>query len=206
MSEKAEPKIIVKLLLLGDSSVGKTSIIIKYISNKFMDTNIATLGVDYMDKTVDYNNLKVFLQIWDTSGEEKFRSITRNFYRNADGLLVVFDLTCRESFNHVKNWINEAKEHKNDIKTILVGNKLDLEDEREVDKETALKFAEKNNLKYLETSAKNGKNINNSFKEMIALILNDKTEQEIKKEFTKSDSSISINSGKDGKKIKKSCC
>ena len=206
MSEKAEPKIIVKLLLLGDSSVGKTSIIIKYISNKFMDTNIATLGVDYMDKTVDYNNLKVFLQIWDTSGEEKFRSITRNFYRNADGLLVVFDLTCKESFNHVKNWINEAKEHKNDIKTILVGNKLDLEDEREVDKETALKFAGKNNLKYLETSAKNGKNINNSFKEMIALILNDKTEQEIKKEFTKSDSSISINSGKDEKKIKKSCC
>ena len=206
MSEKAEPKIIVKLSLLGDSSVGKTSIIIKYISNKFMDTNIATLGVDYMDKTVDYNNLKVFLQIWDTSGEEKFCSITRNFYRNADGLLVVFDLTCKESFNHVKNWINEAKEHKNDIKTILVGNKLDLEDEREVDKETALKFAEKNNLKYLETSAKNGKNINNSFKEMIALILNDKTEQEIKKEFTKSDSSISINSGKDGKKIKKSCC
>ena len=206
MSEKAEPKIIVKLLLLGDSSVGKTSIIIKYISNKFMDTNIATLGVDYMDKTVDYNNLKVFLQIWDTSGEEKFRSITRNFYRNADGLLVVFDLTCKESFNHVKNWINEAKEHKNDIKTILVGNKLDLEDEREVDKETALKFAEKNNLKYLETSAKNGKNINNSFKEMIALILNDKTEKEIKKEFTKSDSSISINSGKDEKKIKKSCC
>ena len=206
MSEKAEPKIIVKLLLLGDSSVGKTSIIIKYISNKFMDTNIATLGVDYMDKTVDYNNLKVFLQIWDTSGEEKFRSITRNFYRNADGLLVVFDLTCKESFNHVKNWINEAKEHKNDIKTILVGNKLDLEDEREVDKETALKFAEKNNLKYLETSAKNGKNINNSFKEMIALILNDKTEQEIKKEFTKSDSSISINSGKDEKKIKQSCC
>ena len=206
MSEKAEPKIIVKLLLLGDSSVGKTSIIIKYISNKFMDTNIATLGVDYMDKTVDYNNLKVFLQIWDTSGEEKFRSITRNFYRNADGLLVVFDLTCKESFNHVKNWINEAKEHKNDIKTILVGNKLDLEDEREVDKETALKFAEKNNLKYLETSAKNGKNINNSFKEMIALILNDKTEQEIKKEFTKSDSSISMDSGKDGKKIKKSCC
>ena len=206
MSEKAEPKIIVKLLLLGDSSVGKTSIIIKYISNKFMDTNIATLGVDYMDKTVDYNNLKVFLQIWDTSGEEKFRSITRNFYRNADGLLVVFDLTCKESFNHVKNWLNEAKEHKNDIKTILVGNKLDLEDEREVNKETALKFAEKNNLKYLETSAKNGKNINNSFKEMISLILNDKTEQEIKKEFTKSDSSISINSGKDGKKIKKSCC
>ena len=206
MSEKAEPKIIVKLLLLGDSSVGKTSIIIKYISNKFMDTNIATLGVDYMDKTVDYNNLKVFLQIWDTSGEEKFRSITRNFYRNADGLLVVFDLTCKESFNHVKNWINEAKEHKNDIKTILVGNKLDLEDEREVDKETVLKFAEKNNLKYLETSAKNGKNINNSFKEMIALILNDKTEQEIKKEFTKLDSSISINSGKDGKKIKTSCC
>ena len=206
MSEKAKPKIIVKLLLLGDSSVGKTSIIIKYISNKFMDTNIATLGVDYMDKTVDYNNLKVFLQIWDTSGEEKFRSITRNFYRNADGLLVVFDLTCKESFNHVKNWINEAKEHKNDIKTILVGNKLDLEDEREVDKETALKFAEKNNLKYLETSAKNGKNINNSFKEMIALILNDKTEQKKKKEFTKSDSSISINSGKDGKKIKKSCC
>ena len=202
MSEKAEPKIIVKLLLLGDSSVGKTSIIIKYISNKFMDTNIATLGVDYMDKTVDYNNLKVFLQIWDTSGEEKYRSITKSYYKNAEGLLVIFDITNEESFNHVKNWINEAKDNNSDIKIILIGNKLDFENERKVAQERALKFAENNSLQYFETSAKNGKNIHKSFKAMIDLILEGKSEQEILNELKKPQKTVSVN---DDKK-KKSCC
>ena len=206
MSEKAEPKIIVKLLLLGDSSVGKTSIIIKYISNKFMDTNIATLGVDYMDKTVDYNNLKVFLQIWDTSGEEKFRSITRNFYRNADGLLVVFDLTKKESYDHIRSWINEAKENNDKLKTILIGNKLDLKDERIVAIDVAKQFAEKNNLKYIETSAKDGTNINESFQAIIDLLFDGKSSEEILHEFTKQDSSLSVVNDSMEVKKKKACC
>ena len=106
MSSNNEIKLTIRLLLLGDSSVGKTSILNKYIANKFIENNIATLGVEYMDKTVDYNNFKIKLQIWDTSGEEKYRSITKSYYKNAEGLLVIFDITNEESFNHVKNWIN----------------------------------------------------------------------------------------------------
>ena len=157
MSSNNEIKLTIKLLLLGDSSVGKTSILNKYIANKFIENNIATLGVEYMDKTVDYNNFKIKLQIWDTSGEEKYRSITKSYYKNAEGLLVIFDITNEESFNHVKNWINEAKDNNSDIKIILVGNKIDFENERKVAKERAIKFAENNNLQYFETSAKMGK-------------------------------------------------
>ena len=105
MNSEQEAQIVLKLLLLGDSSVGKTSILNKYISNKFDESSISTVGVDYMDKIIDYNKFKIKLQIWDTSGEEKFRTITKNFYRNADGLLVVFDLTKKESFSHVQSWI-----------------------------------------------------------------------------------------------------
>ena len=105
MNSEQEAQIVLKLLLLGDSSVGKTSILLKYISNKFDESSISTVGVDYMDKIIDYNKFKIKLQIWDTSGEEKFRTITKNFYRNADGLLVVFDLTKKESYDHVGSWI-----------------------------------------------------------------------------------------------------
>ena len=105
MDSGKEPQINVKLLLLGDSTVGKTSILVKYINNKFEDSCVATVGVDYMDKILNYKNLIIKLQIWDTSGEEKFRSMTRNFYRNADGIFIVFDLTKKTTFDHVKIWI-----------------------------------------------------------------------------------------------------
>jgi len=202
MSSNNEIKLTIKLLLLGDSSVGKTSILNKYIANKFIENNIATLGVEYMDKTVDYNNFKIKLQIWDTSGEEKYRSITKSYYKNAEGLLVIFDITNEESFNHVKNWINEAKDNNSDIKIILVGNKLDFENERKVTEERAKKFAENNSLQYFETSAKNGKNIHKSFKAMIDLILEGKSEQDILNELKKPQKTVSVN---DDKK-KKSCC
>ena len=202
MSSNNEIKLTIRLLLLGDSSVGKTSILNKYIANKFIENNIATLGVEYMDKTVDYNNFKIKLQIWDTSGEEKYRSITKSYYKNAEGLLVIFDITNEESFNHVKNWINEAKDNNSDIKIILVGNKLDFENERKVAKDRAIKFAENNSLQYFETSAKSGKNIHKSFKAMIDLILDGKSEQDILNEFKKPQKTVSVN---DDKK-KKSCC
>ena len=202
MSDNAPTKIIIKLLLLGDSSVGKTCIINKYIFDKFEESHLSTLGIDYMDKLVDYKNYKIKLQIWDTSGEEKYRSITKNFYKNADGLFVIFDLTNEDSFNHVKNWINEAKDNKSDIKMILIGNKSDSEDERKVDKDRALKFSEENNLQYFETSAKNGKNIHKSFISMIDLILDGKSEQDILNELKKPQKTVSVN---DDKK-KKSCC
>ena len=207
MNSEQEAQIVLKLLLLGDSSVGKTSILLKYISNKFDESSISTVGVDYMDKIIDYNKFKIKLQIWDTSGEEKFRTITKNFYRNADGLLVVFDLTRKETYDHVRGWINEAKENNDKIKTILIGNKLDLKDERKVENGVAKQFAEKNSLKYLETSAKDGVNISESFKAMIDLLFDGKSEEEILNEFKKQDSSLSVvDDSIEVKNKKKACC
>ena len=206
MNSEQEAQIVLKLLLLGDSSVGKTSILNNYISNKFDESSISTVGVDYMDKIIDYNKFKIKLQIWDTSGEEKFRTITKNFYRNADGLLVVFDLTKKESYDHIKSWINEAKENNDKLKTILIGNKLDLKDERIVAIDVAKQFAEKNNLKYIETSAKDGTNINESFQAIIDLLFDGKSSEEILHEFTKQDSSLSVVDDSMEVKKKKSCC
>ena len=206
MNSEQEAQIVLKLLLLGDSSVGKTSILLKYISNKFDDSSISTVGVDYMDKIIDYNKFKIKLQIWDTSGEEKFRTITKNFYRNADGLLVVFDLTKKESYDHIRSWINEAKENNDKLKTILIGNKLDLKDERMVTIDVAKQFAEKNNLKYIETSAKDGTNINESFQAIIDLLFDGKSSEEILHEFTKQDSSLSVVDDSMEVKKKKACC
>ena len=206
MNSEQEAQIVLKLLLLGDSSVGKTSILLKYISNKFDESSISTVGVDYMDKIIDYNKFKIKLQIWDTSGEEKFRTITKNFYRNADGLLVVFDLTKKESYDHIRSWINEAKENNDKLKTLLIGNKLDLKDERIVAIDVAKQFAEKNNLKYIETSAKDGTNINESFQAIIDLLFDGKSSEEILHEFTKQDSSLSVVDDSMEVKKKKSCC
>ena len=206
MNSEQEPQIVFKILLLGDSSVGKTSILLKYISNKFDESSISTVGVDYMDKIIDYNKFKIKLQIWDTSGEEKFRTITKNFYRNADGLLVVFDLTKKESYDHIRSWINEAKENNDKLKTILIGNKLDLKDERIVAIDVAKQFAEKNNLKYIETSAKDGTNINESFQAIIDLLFDGKSSEEILHEFTKQDSSLSVVDDSMEVKKKKACC
>ena len=206
MNSEQEAQIVLKLLLLGDSSVGKTSILNKYISNKFDESSISTVGVDYMDKIIDYNKFKIKLQIWDTSGEEKFRTITKNFYRNADGLLVVFDLTKKESYDHIRSWINEAKENNDKLKTILIGNKLDLKDERIVAIDVAKQFAEKNNLKYIETSAKDGTNINESFQAIIDLLFDGKSSEEILHEFTKQDSSLSVVDDSMEVKKKKACC
>ena len=206
MNSEQEAQIVLKLLLLGDSSVGKTSILLKYISNKFDESSISTVGVDYMDKIIDYNKFKIKLQIWDTSGEEKFRTITKNFYRNADGLLVVFDLTKKESYDHIRSWINEAKENNDKLKTILIGNKLDLKDERIVAIDVAKQFAEKNNLKYIETSAKDGTNINESFQAIIDLLFDGKSSEEILHEFTKQDSSLSVVDDSMEIKKKKACC
>ena len=205
-TEKNYPQIVLKLLILGDSSVGKTCILLKYVDNKFEESNIATVGVDYMDKMIEYKNFNIKLQIWDTSGEEKYRSITKNFYRNADGLFVVFDLTRKVTYERIKDWINEAEEYNKGIKKILIGNKLDLENKREVKKDSAENFAKKNNLKYIETSAKDGTNIKESFDEIIELILGGKNEQDIVNEYTQHDSSLSVNTDGDNKNKKKQCC
>ena len=197
-----------KILLVGDSAVGKTTLILKYVDGKFSDSHITTIGVEYKDKEITVNNRKINLQIWDTSGQERYRSITKNFYRNAHGIIFVFDVTNQTSFDHLKDWLNSSNECDIDFKKIIVGNKIDLND-RVVNKETMEFFAEKNQIKKsFETSAKDGTNVDLIFKEMAELILANKTDEEINQEFLVRPHASSTLS-KDSENLepeKKKCC
>ena len=210
MTDAKEADITLKLLLLGDTSVGKTSILTNYNENKFDKDTIGTIGVEYVYKTITYKNMKIKLQLWDTSGEERFRTITKNFYRNADGLFLVFDLTREDTFNNIINWLSDVKEYNPDLKILLLGNKLDLINERKISTERAANLATKHNLQYLEVSAKDGTNTQKSFEALINLIFKDKLEQEILAEFAHKETSFTIDSNssiknKNGNK-RKSCC
>ena len=165
----------IKIGLLGNSGVGKTSLIRRFVVDKYEDNFISTIGVDYFDKELIINNKKIKLLIQDSSGQERFRSISKNYYKNVNGMIFVFDVTNSESFNEgIKYWLTECDNEIKDCKKILVGNKIDLrEDMRGINQEKAQKFAESKQMKYFETSAKTGTNVNIIFKELVELILRD---------------------------------
>lgn len=156
-----------KIVIIGDSNVGKTCIIERLINNSFDETK-PTIGACHYEKTV--NDLK--LDIWDTAGQERFRSMIPMYYKGAKAVIITFDITSSESFEGAKKWLNEIKENANDSFIILVGNKTDLEDSRVISKEFADNFSKENNLDYIETSAKDNVNVNNLF-ENIAKKIND---------------------------------
>ena len=201
-------EISLKILLIGDSFVGKTSLLLKYCDGQFPEAHMATIGVEFKDKIINVGKWKVRLQIWDTSGQERFRSITQNFYRNADGILFVYDVTNRESFSHIKDWLMDSQVEDSDIKRILVGNKIDLEDKRAIDAEKMNSFAESKKMKCFETSAKSGENVEKIFKEISLLILENKTDDEILDQFSKNMPNVSISTVKTNSSLtkKRRCC
>ena len=153
-----------KILLLGDSGVGKSCIIIRYIENNFSTNLMNSIGVDFKLKNIQIDNKNIKLQIWDTAGQERFRTITTSYYKGAHAILIVFDLTDRESFEHVRNWMADIdKFAKEGVYRILVGNKCDLENSRKVRKEEGNEIANKYGIKYIETSAKETTNIDDLF-------------------------------------------
>ena len=184
-------KINVRIALLGNSSVGKSSIIRRFVDNKFDDNYMSTLGVDYFDKKVIIKNKTINVQIQDTSGEERFRSIATSYYKNVDGIIFVFDVTNKESFKEgIKYWLTECDNQMGEYKRILVGNKIDLKDMIAIKKETMEKFAEDKGMKCFETSAKEGTNVDIIFRELTELILMDlpkKNEEKNKKLGNKND-------------------
>ena len=175
--------IYLKILLIGDTSVGKTSILCKYIDDEFSDTYLSTIGIEFKIKSLIINGKKVLLRIWDTSGQERYRSITQNFYRNANGILFIFDITKKETFDNIKIWLTDSENcEDNKVAKMLIGNKIDLENKRKIDNETIKKFAEKKEMKYFEASAKEGINIDNIFRELAELILFNKSKEENEEE------------------------
>lgn len=157
--EPTKVKYSFKLIIVGDSEVGKSSLLMKYVRDTFLTEQQMTIGVDFFTKQItipDNNNRKipVKLQLWDTAGQEKFRALIRVYYRDCSGVILVFDVTRRESFVNIENWLNIIRDEcSKDTSVIIIGNKIDLPD-RTVTKEEAELFALQNNVQYFETSAK----------------------------------------------------
>ena len=199
-----------KILIIGDSGVGKTSMLLKYVEDYFQDTHIATIGVEYKTKKITKGNYKITLNIWDTAGQELFKSITKSFFINTTGIIFVYDITKRDSFSGtsgVKNWIKDSEEY-GKFDSILCGNKIDLEKKREVKYDELKELGIKKGMEFLETSAKTGKNINEAFEKLVDTIIKNRTEEELIKEFGKKSKTngqiLSKKNAKDGQK--KGCC
>jgi small GTP-binding protein len=149
-----------KVVVVGDSCVGKTCLLLRYVRDVYDSETQPTLGVEFMTKILETEKHRIQLQLWDTAGQELFRSVTRGYYRGSAGAILVFDLTNHDSFDHIGRWLHDVKEvARSDVVTILLGNKVDLADKRDVTTEDAQKFARENNMSYFETSAKTGAQI-----------------------------------------------
>ena len=158
-----------KLLLIGDSSVGKTSILLSFTTDIYIDKDKPTIGVDLKVKLLVHNNKKLKLTIWDTAGQERFRTLTSAYYRGANAILLVYDITNRKSFDSIKEWLREVNDYctSDNVIKMLVGNKVDKNDQRVVQKSEAIEFARSNNMLFIETSAKTQTGITQCFHELV---------------------------------------
>ena len=161
-------KYIIKILTLGDTMVGKSSIVLRFSDDKFDENVFATIGIDFKTKYIKVRDASVKVLIWDTAGQEKFRNIAKQYYKGANGVLLIYDVCNRKSFERIGFWLNELKENNkiDELYAILVGNKIDLEQRRVISKEEGEKYAEENNIKYLEVSAKTGEGILDLFNDI----------------------------------------
>jgi small GTP-binding protein len=172
---------VFKLLIIGNSGVGKSNMLLRFTRNKFDDTYDITIGVDFGVKNVICDDTIYKLQIWDTAGQETFKSMTQTFYRGADGCIIVYDITNKESFNNVPSWLSSVRRLVPDIVVILVGNKIDMDYKREVTTNEGKDFAEKNNIQFFETSTKTAENINECFMYSVEKIKENKANKIINK-------------------------
>ena len=202
-------EINLKILILGDSSVGKTTLLLKYVDGYFPTIYVATIGVEFKVKKININGIDLNLQIWDTAGQERFRGITKNFIKGADGIIYAYDITKKSSFENLKNWIFQSEESAEGFKKLIIGNKSDLTAERQVSKESLEKFCQNKNIEGMEVSAKNGSNVEQCFETLAKLIIEGKTKEQLIEKFSnagriREKSTISKESQK--QKSKKKCC
>ena len=187
-----------KILLLGDSGVGKSSLLLRYTKDEFNTDMRATIGVEFGLKFIKIDNVQYKIQIWDTAGMERYRSITSAYYKGAKGVIIVFDLCKKSSFNNVNKWIEDFKSKADeDAEILIVGNKNDLIEQREVTEEEAKINAQKYKSAYMETSAKDNNNVENAF-----LTLFEEINKKIKENNSEIINSIEENKNKN-KEIKK---
>ena len=197
MTEQSENKeLLYKILLLGDSTVGKTCFLMRYTDNTYQEIHMSTIGIDNKFKDVELEDgKKVKIQIWDTAGQDRFRSITKNYYKGAHGIILIYDITNKKSFENVRTWINQIKEEVSEkVSIILVGNKIDDEEHRVVATEDGEKIAKELGLMFFECSAKSGVNIDSTFNELVKKTVEN---------YSKVSKGETLKNKKGGKKI---CC
>ena len=205
-----------KILLIGNSAVGKSSLILQFVENSWNEIFVPTIGVDFKIKTLNIDDKRVKLQIWDTAGQERFKNITAAYYRGALGVMLVYDITDVETFKALNSWLIEIEKNANkNVVKLLVGNKIDLEEQRKITYQQGSEFAESYGMSFIETSVKNNANVNEAFeklgREIMVLTANDKeknigvSNNKKKKsiDLSKQQEQIDINTNN---KTNKQCC
>jgi len=203
---------MVKVVFVGDAGVGKTQIVNKFIKNSFEEEYKPTTGVNYSQKEINFDEKNIKLELWDSPGQEKYKSITENFYKGSQLIVLVYTVDDKNTFENIQSWVNEVKEKNENAKFLLVGNKLDLEKGREVSTEDAKKYAAKNKIEFIEVSAKGGTNIENMFDNSFKKFLDD-MEKEKNNNLTNNNTHnfeqknlLLDYQNKDGIKIEKTSC
>ena len=172
-----------KYILVGDTSVGKTSLFRRYTEDKFDDMFQSTVGIDSKIKEITIKGYKINIHIFDTAGQEKFKSLIKNYFRNNNGIFIVFDLTNKKSFENINYWMNEIRSTQIGNNTVILGNKSDLNEIIQVTDEDINEFEKNNDIQIIKTSAKNIINIEQAFEAMFDLVIRNKNEEEIYSEF-----------------------
>ena len=200
-SESSPDEIPLKIMLLGNTAVGKTSFILKYTENTFQEVHLSTIGVDFRVKTITYENKNYKLSIYDTTGQERYKSLAFSLIKNVDGIILMYDVTDESTFKSVPNWIQSARDKKGEnYPIILLGNKIDLADRRKVTTEDGEEIAKKNGLDFFEISNKESVNIENAILTLVKKIIIN-----IEKNGKKENSNLILTSQALKKKDKKCC-
>ena len=199
-SESYDQKI--KIMIIGESLVGKTALITRYTNNSFSGSYLTTVGIDFQTKIININDKAIKVELWDTAGQERFRNIAKNYFQSSDGFLIVYDITNKSSLEKLSFWNEQVNLNAPEkTKYIIVGNKKDLEEKREVQTEVGENFAKENNVKFYETSAKDGTNVNEVFELLAKEIIEDGERLQ-----TRNKRSSQILKKKNTVAEKKSCC
>ena len=194
---------VIKILMIGDSNVGKSCLLLRYVDNSYSPTFITTIGIDFKVKVINVEDKRIKLQLWDTAGQERFRTITTSYFRGAQAAMLTYDVTNRETFDHIKSWLDDLHQHGNGkIEVFLVANKIDLLDSRLVTKEEGEQLAKKYKMTYFECSARSGLNVDEMFHQTASIIYNKINNQQLKKSIVQIHKNVNTNINKETKK----CC
>ena len=206
--DEGDYEILIKLVILGDVSVGKSNFLYRFVDGEFNPIHVATVGFDFKSRVWEIPNQKkkVKLQIWDTAGQEKYMSINKNLFQRVQGIILMYDITREDTFNNLSKWMEHIKENANGIPLILIGNKSDLNNERKVNEEDGKAFAKNNKIIFLEASAKIGTNVEESFMKLSELIIENQNYIDNKEKNNKTEYVISKDSTLRIKDKKKKCC